>query len=110
MPEQKPEKIFADGFYIEKKEIPNAPWIKASLSLKVSEVIPFLQMHEKKSGYVNLKLMESKKGAYYLELDTWEPTKKEGRPDERDQASGNPHVATSMEYPEEDINPEDIPF
>lgn len=107
MPEEKKEKVFADGFFIEKKEIEKAPWVKASISITVAQAIPFLQKHEKVGGYVNLTLMESQKGGYYLELDQWKP-KDSIKPEVKSPEQGP--VPTDVEYPEEDINPDEIPF
>lgn len=101
----KKEKVFADGFFAEKKEIEKAPWVKASISIKVSDATPFLQMHENKGGYVNLTLKESQKGTYYLELDTFEPKEKTSEAKEQP-----PVPLNGVEYPEEEVDVEDIPF
>ena len=104
MPENK-EKIFADGIYFEKRE--GAPsFVIGSLSMKVAEVVPFLQMHEKKSGYVNVDIKQSQGGKYYCELNVWQP--KPVNEVEENQAKLN--NMDTVEYPTEDINPDEIHF
>lgn len=69
------DKIFADGFIAKRSE--KAPdFVTCSLSIKLLEAIPFLQMHAKE-GWVNLQVKQSKNGKYYVELDTWQPTQGE---------------------------------
>jgi len=66
------EKIFVNGMIA--KRHPNAPdFVKASLSLKMSELIEFARQHHK-DGWLNIQIKESKGGKYYAELDTWEPS------------------------------------
>jgi len=68
------EKIFADGFRFERRE--NAPeFVVGRLSLKVDEAITFMKLHQK-NGWVNLNIMNGRSGNPYVELDTYEPTKK----------------------------------
>lgn len=108
MPEQK-EKTFVSGMYFEKKD--TAPvYVIGSLSLKVGEVVPFLQLHEKKSGYVNVDIKQAQSGKYYCELNTWIPQKDKVKEEETNQTELNNMGSDKIEYPEEDINPDDIPF
>jgi hypothetical protein len=51
-------------------------FVTANLSIKVDELIPFLQQHVK-AGWVNVQLKVSKGGKHYAELDTWQPTQGE---------------------------------
>ena len=63
------EKIFAKGFLFKRKE--NAPdFVVGSLSLKLSEAIPFIQEHAK-GDWVNLDVVKSKGGNIYVELNTY---------------------------------------
>lgn len=90
------DKIFADGFIV-KHPHANAPsFVKGSISVKVSEAIAFLTKHQERD-WVNLDLLESRdRSKLYLSLNTFKPEAK---------------TAPAAEaYPEEDINPEDIPF
>jgi hypothetical protein len=74
MSDQK-EKVFADGFMFKRRE--NAPdFIIGSLSIKIEDAIKFMQAHAK-NGWCNLDVKKSgSTGKYYIELDTFEPTKK----------------------------------
>lgn len=67
------DKIFADGFSFKRRD--NAPdFVVGGISVKVSDAIAFLKAHEK-NGWVNLNVNRSKTGTYYMELDTFEPSK-----------------------------------
>lgn len=110
MPE-KQEKIFVDGAYFSRNE--NSPeYIVGSLSIKVAQLIPFLQAHEKVSGYVNINIKRSQKGGYYCELNQWVPPKLQIAPEENPPKPKEQeiHVSTEIEYPEEDIDPDKMPF
>ena len=68
------EKVFADGFIFKTRE--NQPdWVVGSMSVKVEDAIVFLKDNNK-NGWVNLNVNTSKSGKKYVELDTFEPTKK----------------------------------
>ena len=86
------ETIFASGFVF-KRPHDNAPdFVKGSLSLKSDEAIAFIQKYTKEDGWCNLDLLASKDNTkLYFKLNTFKPEKKET-------------------LPEEDINPENIPF
>lgn len=76
MPEKK-EKVWADGFRFEKPTEGSPEWLKGRISVKVPEAIPFLEKHQNNAGWVNIDLKKSAKGVLYLELNTWQPPKKE---------------------------------
>lgn len=107
------QKIFADGFYFERRE--NAPdFVIGRLSVKVNKVKDFLDAHVNDRGYVNLNILRSKDGGAYMELDTWQPKKQENgswtpKPQTQEQIDEMKN-RTDIEYPEDDINPDDIPF
>ncbi len=96
---EKKEKIFVDGMRFEapsdtQKE--KTPWIKGKISIKVGELIPFLQKHGISTGWVNIDLKKSDNtGKLYLELNTWKPKDTTSEP---------------IDYPNEDIKHEDIAF
>ena len=70
------EKQFPQGIFY-KPPMPNAPdFVKGSLSIKVDELIPYLQ-EKSNNGWVNLDMKQSKAGKIYLELNTWKPEAKE---------------------------------
>jgi hypothetical protein len=67
------EKIFTNGLWFNKKE--KAPsYVIGSLSIKVPDFIPFIEQNQNNSGYINIDIKQSQKGAYYCELNTWKPT------------------------------------
>lgn len=93
------EKTFADGFYFERRE--NAPdFVVGRISVKVNKAKDFLDAHVNDRGYVNLNILRSKDGGAYMELDTWQPKKKED-------GSWTPKVEESQVVESEDDN---IPF
>ena len=68
------EKVFADGFLFKTRE--NQPdWVVGSMSVKVEDAVVFLKENAK-NGWVTLNINTSKSGKQYVELDTFEPTKK----------------------------------
>lgn len=71
------EKIFADGFRFEKPREGSPEFVKGRISVKVPEAVVFLQKHQSNAGWVNLDLKKSKKWTLYLELNTWQPPKKD---------------------------------
>lgn len=100
------EKQFTKGFYFKKHE--KAPsFVVGQLSIKVPDAIPFLEENQSNAGYVNIDIKLSKNGTYYCELNTWKPTKDTASEDQSNQEKLNNET---VEYPEDTINPEDIPF
>lgn len=67
------DKIFADGFHYEPKEIEKAPWIKGQISVRVNDAIAFLQKHKNERGFVTIDVKVGKSGSWYCELNTWKP-------------------------------------
>jgi len=66
------DKVFVDGLIVKRHE--NAPdYVLCNLSIKVEELIPFLQQHAS-NGWVNVQCKQGKSGKLYAELDTWKPT------------------------------------
>lgn len=97
------ETIFADGIFY---EIPvNAPeWVKGKLSVRVSQFIEFLNKHQNEAGYINLDLKVAKSGKAYCSLNVW-------KPETTSKVTGTPKVELdTIQYPQENINAEDIPF
>lgn len=75
----KKEPIFANGIIFKapsEQTKEKAPWVKGHISIKVPELIIFLNKYNTKGGWVNLDLKKSKdKGTLYLELNQWQPKK-----------------------------------
>ena len=69
------EKVFANGFSFKRRE--GAPdFVIGQQSIKVDEAIAFLKDNQK-NGWVNLNVNKARSGKLYVELDTFEPKKKE---------------------------------
>lgn len=108
---------FMDGIIAKRHE--KAPdFVIVNLSFKTAEFIKYLQDHDK-NGWVNGQVKRSKKGKLYCELDTWEKgsTDKEDKKFDTDFDKANEDAIdisepaeTTIDYPTEEINPEDIPF
>ena len=66
------DKVFIEGLIV--KRSPKAPdYVLCNLSIKVAELVPFLEQHQS-NGWVIVQCMVSKAGKHYAELDTWKPT------------------------------------
>jgi hypothetical protein len=93
------EKIFADGMVFKLPREGAPDFVKGSVSIKVVDFVAFLQANEKNSGWVNIDLKVSQGGKAYAELNTYQPEKPDSLKEE-----------AAIEYPAEDINPDNIPF
>lgn len=88
------EKTFAEGIYLNKLSDKAPDFVKANISIHVEKAIAWLKAQTPdEKGYVRIVGKESKDKKTYFELDTWKPSEKK-----------------APEFPEEEINPEDIPF
>jgi len=68
------EKIFANGFYFDRKE--NAPdFVVGKLSMTAKQAIEFINEHKKENSkgveQISINILKSRKGGYYIELDTY---------------------------------------
>ena len=69
------DKIFVDGLFAQKRQ--NSPaFVISSLSVKVPELIPFLEKYRNNAGYVNIDILLSQKGTQYCQLNDFKPTEK----------------------------------
>ena len=68
------EANFVKGMYFEKPKPPTPEFIKGKISIKVAELVPYLQENENGGGYVNIDLKKSKAGKYYFQLNDWKPS------------------------------------
>jgi hypothetical protein len=99
------ERTFADGFIFRRNA--SAPdYVVGNLSLAVDDVLAFMQEHktqdEKGNEWVNVSILESRKGGYYVELDTWERDKAAKK--KEDSASETPTPS------QDDDDGDDLPF
>lgn len=109
------DKVFADGI-IFKKPSPKAPeWVVGGISIKVDEFIEWLQKNRYGGEWVNIDVKEGKSKKVYCELSTYDPKNATPKPkshveqEEESQQKLNTMDST-IEYPDEDIDPKDIPF
>ena len=68
----KPETIFADGFFFNRPRDGAPTFVKGQLSFKVKEFKEFLDKYDE-GNKVNIDLMESASGKLYGKLNTWKP-------------------------------------
>ena len=74
---EKQETVFVDGLFFNKKH-ENAPdFVKGGISMKVDEIVPFLEKHKNSDGYVKADLLVSREGKLYFKLNTFVPKKVE---------------------------------
>jgi hypothetical protein len=98
------DKVFAEGFSFKRND--NAPeFVVGRLSIKVDEAIAFIKKNEK-SNWVNLSVKKARSGNYYLELDTFEPKKKEDEEKSVDSKKTKPKEKTSTKVDSDD----ELPF
>ena len=67
------DKQFVNGMIVKRGD--NAPeYVLANVSIKRSELVPFLD--QQSGDWVNVVLKRAKSGKCYAELDTWKPTER----------------------------------
>ena len=97
---------FVDGMFV-KAPHANAPdFVKASISLKVVEMLAWL--NQQQGEWVNLDMKESREGKWYVSVSTFEPKKPSERNDQG-QDDGSPENQQGSMPPEDDFLDE-IPF
>lgn len=96
------QKTFADGVFVDYPK-PTAPsFVKFRLNVRADKFITFLADHKNEFGYCNFDVLESKNGKLYITLDTYKSAApKQETPKE---------VHNGIEYPQTEINIDDIPF
>ncbi len=95
------EKKFAKGFWAERPHT-NAPdFVKLRVSVKVAEATEWLEANKSERGYVNMQLLLARDGEkLYFVLDEYKPKTSEE----------NNFGKTEIQYPDEELNPNDVPF
>lgn len=106
------ETKFVNGLYSNEVKA-NAPtWILANQSIHVTKLMAWLTENASLAndkGYINITTKLSKGGKRYIAVD-WRPsTDKEDAETDR-KTDEAPMTPSNIEYPEEEINPADIPF
>lgn len=102
------ETIFVDGMMF-KRPIESAPaFVKGSVSIKVDELIAFLQKHRKADGWVNCDLLASKDNSkLYFKLNTYVAKKTET---ETNDSALPTYKAPAAEPEVPEINEGDVPW
>lgn len=89
--DNKEEPVFADGL-MWRDPHQNAPdFVKGSLSIHAEKLYAWAKEHANEKGWVSVDMKQSKKGGIYYQLNTFKPK--------------NPAA-----QPEEESNPDSIPF
>ena len=96
--------VFAKGIYVQERSKNQPDFVLFRLSLKREEVIEWLKTMD--DEYVAVDGLMSKQGKPYCVLNTYKrgETKTESKP------APKADPAEKIEYPSEEINPDDIPF
>jgi hypothetical protein len=89
----------------------NAPtFIKGNVDVDVTEFTAYLNGNHR-NGKVRFQLKESREGKLYMQLDTYVSPKEKNIETIKENINETLGVKVdTIEYPDEDINPEDIPF
>jgi len=88
---------FADGMGLVDPK-PNQPaFVLNKFYFNADKFSALLQANKSEKGWVYVDMLMSKKGVPYFKLNTFKPIEKAEKPD-------------AIEYPEEKINPDDIPY
>jgi len=65
---------WVNGLYVKEWKI---DFVKAKLGIKVKDFIEYLEENSNSEWYVNIDILESKKGWLYAKLNTWKPEKQD---------------------------------
>ena len=97
---------FVDGMFV-KAPHANAPdFVKASISLKVVEMLAWL--NQQQGEWVNLDMKESREGKWYVSVSTFEPKPPSERNNDQGQDDGSPE-SHQGNPPKDDFN-DVVPF
>ena len=93
---------FIDCMRIDKPREGAPAFVKAKIGINVEKFTAYLQEHANGNGFVDIDVLESRDGEkLYGALNDWKP---------ETSAQPSSRAAAPIEYPKDDINPEDIPF
>lgn len=89
----------AKGFFFTKPREGAPDFVRGNISVRVDEAVELLQKFKNEKGYVNLDLLKSKDGSkLYLVVNEYKK-------------SDTPKSSNVLpEYPQEEHDPNDIPF
>lgn len=95
------ENVFPEGIRVEPPREGAPDFVKGRISIRVDELKPWLDKNINDRGWVNLDLKESKGGALYLALNTYQAKATEAQVQK---------TKAAIDYPEQGIDPNDVPF
>jgi hypothetical protein len=102
------DKILPKGIYFDSPRQGAPDFVVGSIAIKVAEAIPFLEQNQKGGGYVNIDVLISKQtGKPYCVLNTYV---KQEAPQVVKEAIQQKDVMSPIEYPQDTIDVDDIPF
>lgn len=75
---------FVEGLYIKKPNEQAPDFVKGKVSINVEKLLNFINFNKEHitNGYLNIDLLESKKGELYFKLNTWKAEDKAEKVDE----------------------------
>ena len=104
-------KTFVDGIRAEKPNEKAPRWVKAKISIKIDEFLDSATKLVSPNGWLNLDLLESQKGTYYLAVNEYKPLEKPEFIKEAEKKVAEQKAEDdSIPYPEEEIDVNSIPF
>lgn len=116
---EKPTKVFTEGFIFKKPRQGAPDFVKGAISVKVDEFTAWLKKHNN-NGWVNIDLKMSKEGKLYTELNNFkrdvpneQATFQSSLTEEEKEFIRQKRQAKPVKdpsYPENEIDPNDIPF
>jgi hypothetical protein len=74
--------------------------VKGSIYIHVAKLTDWIAANSDSAGGLNIDVMESKSGNVYCQLNTYQ----------KGQASAPKEELPTIEYPDEEISAEDLPF
>lgn len=100
---------FPDGLIIKAPRQGAPEFIKCSLSIKVMNLLQYLQ--KQTTDWINLDIKVSQQGKWYAQVNDWKPEDNSNtKPAPNKQRAAQTLSAPAPDYPSDEINPDDIPF
>ncbi len=94
------DKIFVEGLVAQKPREGAPDFVKAGLWVKdVHALIKWLEANHTVAGTINIDIKEGKSGKWYCEKNEWQKAAIAKEPE-----------LPSIEYPQDEVNSEDVPF
>lgn len=98
---------FPDGLIIKAPRQGAPDFVKGSISIKTMNFLQYLQRQT--TDWINIDIKESRNGKWYAQINDWKPENSDG-PTKPAPATTSAPKAEVVDYPKDEINPDDIPF